>query len=62
MQAEVLYGILGSSTRMADPEAAVEVIRVYNDFLAEFCDTHPERFAGPRLHPERAHRGGRCPR
>ena len=46
VQAEVLYGILDSSTRMADPEAAVEVIRVYNDFLAEFCDTHPERFAG----------------
>ena len=46
VQAEVLYGILGSSTRMADPEAAVEMIRIYNDWLAEFCDTHPDRFAG----------------
>jgi predicted TIM-barrel fold metal-dependent hydrolase len=46
VQAEVLYGILGSSTRMGDPEAAVEMIRVYNDWLAEFCDTHPERFVG----------------
>jgi predicted TIM-barrel fold metal-dependent hydrolase len=46
VQAEVLYGILGSSTRMADPEAAVEVIRIYNDFLADFTETHPERFAG----------------
>ena len=46
VQAEVLYGILGSSTRMGDPEAAVEMIRVYNDWLADFCDTHPERFAG----------------
>jgi predicted TIM-barrel fold metal-dependent hydrolase len=46
VQAEVLYGILGSSTRMADAEAAVEMIRIYNDWLADFCDTHPERFAG----------------
>jgi predicted TIM-barrel fold metal-dependent hydrolase len=46
VQAEVLYGILGSSTRMGDPEAAAEMIRVYNDWLADFCETHPERFAG----------------
>jgi predicted TIM-barrel fold metal-dependent hydrolase len=46
VQAEVLYGILGSSTRMNDPEAAVEMIRIYNDWLADFCETHPERFAG----------------
>ena len=46
VQAEVLYGILGSSTRMNDPEAAVEMIRIYNDFLADFCETHPDRFAG----------------
>jgi predicted TIM-barrel fold metal-dependent hydrolase len=46
VQAEVLYGILGSSTRMSDPDAAVEMIRIYNDWLADFCETHPERFAG----------------
>ena len=46
VQAEVLYGILGSSTRMGDPEASVEMIRIYNDWLADFTDTHPERFAG----------------
>ena len=46
VQAEVLDGILGSSTRMNDPEAAVELIRIYNDFLADFCETHPDRFAG----------------
>jgi predicted TIM-barrel fold metal-dependent hydrolase len=46
VQAEVLYGILGSSTRMNDPEAAAEMIRIYNDWLADFCETHPERFAG----------------
>ncbi len=46
VQAEVIYGILGASTRMNDPEAAVEMIRVYNDWLADFCETHPDRFAG----------------
>jgi len=42
----VLYGILGASMRMKDPEAAAEVIRIYNEWLADFCKTHPERFAG----------------
>jgi predicted TIM-barrel fold metal-dependent hydrolase len=46
VQAEVLYGILGASMRMNDPEAAAEVIRIYNEWLAEFCRAHPERFAG----------------
>jgi predicted TIM-barrel fold metal-dependent hydrolase len=46
VQAEVIYGILGSSTRVGDPEAAVEMIRIYNDWLADFCETHPDRFAG----------------
>ena len=46
MQAEVLYGILGATGRMNDGEAVVEVIRVYNEWLADFCSTHPERFAG----------------
>ena len=46
VQAEVLYGILGASARMQDPEAAWEAIRIYNDWLADFCRTHPERYAG----------------
>ena len=46
VQAEVLYGILGATGRMNDPEAVVEVIRIYNEWLADFCSTHPERFAG----------------
>src|SRR6185436_19900892 len=46
VQAEVLYGILGATGRMNDPEATVEVMRVYNEWLAEFCATHPERYAG----------------
>ncbi len=46
IQAEVLFGILGASQRLNDDEAAVEMMRIYNDWLADFCDTHPERFAG----------------
>ena len=46
VQAEVLYGVLGATGRLEDPEAAVEVLRIYNEWLAGFCATHPERFAG----------------
>jgi len=46
VSAEVLYGILGASQRLQDPQAATEVMRIYNDWLAEFCSTHPNRFAG----------------
>ncbi|MEE8434222.1 MAG: amidohydrolase family protein [bacterium] len=46
VQGEVLYGILGASMRMNDPEAAVETIRIYNEWLAGFCKSHPHRFAG----------------
>jgi predicted TIM-barrel fold metal-dependent hydrolase len=46
VQAEVLYGILGATGRLNDPEAATEVMRIYNEWLADFCATHPDRFAG----------------
>ena len=46
VQGEVLYGILGASQRLGDAEAAREMMRIYNEWLAEFCDTHPERYAG----------------
>ena len=46
VQAEVLYGILGATGRMNDPEATVEVMRIYNEWLADFCARHPERYAG----------------
>jgi predicted TIM-barrel fold metal-dependent hydrolase len=46
VQAEVLYGILGATRRLNDPEAAVELVRIYNEWLAGFCDTHPDRYAG----------------
>jgi predicted TIM-barrel fold metal-dependent hydrolase len=46
VQAEVLYGILGATRRLNDPEAALELVRIYNEWLADFCDTHPDRYAG----------------
>src|SRR5258707_2083401 len=46
VQAEVLYGILGATSRLNDDEAAGEMLQIYNDWLADFCGHHPERFAG----------------
>jgi uncharacterized protein len=46
VQAEVLYGILGAAKRLNDPQAATEVYRIYNAWLADFCKTHPDRYAG----------------
>ncbi len=43
---ELLYGILGMSDRLKDPEASVEMLRVYNDWLSEFCDYAPTRLLG----------------
>src|SRR6266436_7395115 len=46
IQAEVLYGILGATSRLNDDEAAGEMLSIYNEWLAGFCNTHPDRFAG----------------
>ena len=46
IQAEVLYGILGATSRINDDEAAGEMLSIYNEWLAGFCNTHPDRFAG----------------
>ncbi len=46
VQAEVLFGILGAGPRLNDAAAATEMMRIYNDWLADFCASHPERFAG----------------
>ena len=46
VQAEVLYGILGATMRLNDDEAATEMLRIYNEWLADFCRAHPDRYAG----------------
>jgi predicted TIM-barrel fold metal-dependent hydrolase len=46
IQAEVLYGLLGSGNKMTDREAAVEFYRIYNDWLSDFCKYDRKRFVG----------------
>lgn len=46
VQAEVLYGVLGAGIRLQDPEAAVEVCRIYNEWLAGFTKHYPDRLLG----------------
>jgi len=46
IQAEVLYGILGATSRLNDDDAAGEMLRIYNDWLADFCSKQPDRYAG----------------
>ena len=46
VDAEVIYGILGAATRLADHEAANEMFRIYNDWLADFCRHYPDRHLG----------------
>jgi predicted TIM-barrel fold metal-dependent hydrolase len=42
---EVIYGILGAASRVADAEVAAEMGRIYNDFAADFARSTPDRFA-----------------
>ena len=37
VQAEVHYGILGAAQRLRDPKAEIEMMRIYNEWLAGFC-------------------------
>jgi len=46
VDAEVMFGILGAATRLADHEAAPEMFRIYNDWLVDFCGHHPDRQVG----------------
>ncbi|HEY4126144.1 MAG TPA: amidohydrolase family protein [Rhizomicrobium sp.] len=46
LDGEVIYGVLGLTTRLRDAEASLEVIRIYNDWLEQFCSRHPERLLG----------------
>src|SRR5271167_1566268 len=46
VDAEVIYGILGASSRLNDREASNEMLRIYNDWLKDFCSHYPEREIG----------------
>ena len=46
VDAEIIFGILGVASRVRDPEAANEMLRIYNDWLKEFCSHYPDRQIG----------------
>jgi len=46
MDAEVIYGILAACAKMKSPEAANEMLRVYNDFMHNFTSYYPDRMIG----------------
>ncbi|MBV9964739.1 MAG: amidohydrolase family protein, partial [Alphaproteobacteria bacterium] len=46
VDAEVIYGILGASSRLNDKEAGNAMLRIYNDWLKEFCSHYPDRQIG----------------
>jgi predicted TIM-barrel fold metal-dependent hydrolase len=46
VDAEIIYGILGAASRLNDREASNEMLRIYNDWLKEFCSHYPDRQIG----------------
>ena len=56
VQAEVLYGILGASSRINDPEAVGEMMRGSTTTGSPTSADAPRALRRARLHPERAHR------
>ncbi|HEV2098511.1 MAG TPA: amidohydrolase family protein [Stellaceae bacterium] len=46
VDAEVIYGILGTASKLNDADASNEVLRIYNDWLKEFCSHYPDRQIG----------------
>ena len=60
VDAEVIYGILAACAKMKDPEAADEMLRIYNDFMHNFCSYYPERDDRPGLPSLQQHRWRRA--
>ncbi len=46
VDAEIIFGILGVASRLEDHEAANEMLRIYNDWLKDFCSYYPDRQIG----------------
>ncbi len=47
IDAEVIYPTVGMSMyRCPDPDLLMALFRAYNDWLSDFCGTHPQRFVG----------------
>jgi predicted TIM-barrel fold metal-dependent hydrolase len=46
VDAEIIYGVLAAAAKLSDSEAQVTMLRIYNDFIRDFCRHHPDRFIG----------------
>ena len=46
VDAEVIYGILGVGRVFDSPELRRVVYEIYNNWMADFCKTNPQRFVG----------------
>ena len=46
VDAEIIFGILGVASRVQDHAAANEMLRIYNDWLRDFCSHYPDRQIG----------------
>src|SRR5277367_3810270 len=46
VDAEIIFGVLGSTSKLNDKEASNELLRIYNDWLKEFCSHYPDRQIG----------------
>jgi uncharacterized protein len=46
VDAEVIYGVLAAAAKLSDAEASAEMLRIYNDFIIDFCKQYPERMIG----------------
>src|SRR6266478_3175993 len=46
VDAEVIYGTLGGAGRLNEKDASNEMLRIYNDWLKDFCSHYPDRHIG----------------
>ena len=46
VDAEVIYGILAAAAKLNDREASNELLRIYNNWMNDFCKHHPDRYIG----------------
>jgi predicted TIM-barrel fold metal-dependent hydrolase len=46
VDAEVIYGVLAAAAKLSDAEASYEMLRIYNDFIIDFCKKYPRRMIG----------------
>jgi predicted TIM-barrel fold metal-dependent hydrolase len=46
VDAEVIYGVLAAAAKLEDAGASAEMLRIYNNFIIDFCRRHPQRMIG----------------